>query len=197
MKTICTIATSLLLFTICLTGFAQNKTVLTLDLGGMGGLYTLNGEYEIGKFKSNRINARLGFGYLVKDDLIFTGVPIGLNLTTGAQSHHLEMGLGASYIHGLVVYGNKFEDEGVYFAPTIGYRYDKYTKGWVFKIYYSPLIAAYDFFNKEKFLDEVVPAFYGNMTKEEYYNQMYGGRAAYPTIKNDFANFGLSIGYRF
>lgn len=186
-----------LLIVIYLSGFSQNKTVLTLDLGGMGGLYTLNGEYEIAKFKSNRINARLGLGYLVKDGLTFTGIPIGLNLTTGTQSHHLEMGLGGSYIHGLVIYDNKFEDEGIYFAPTIGYRYDRFNKGWLFKIYYSPLIAAHDFFNKEKFLDEVVPVLYGNWTKEEYYNYTYGGKASYPTIKNDFTNFGVSIGYRF
>ncbi|MFZ4455881.1 MAG: hypothetical protein ACOYOT_06635 [Bacteroidales bacterium] len=188
---------TLILFTICFTGFTQNKTAITLDLGGMGGLYTLNGEYEIGKFKSNRINLHLGFGYAKVDGVQYIGAPVGLNLISGEKNHHLELGLGASYIHGLVVYGKKFEDEGIYFAPTIGYRYDKFQKGWLFKIYYSPMFALHDFFNKEKFLNEVVPPFYGNWTKEEYYNQMYGGRATYPTIKNDFANFGLSIGYRF
>jgi hypothetical protein len=197
MKTIQLITISLFTIAFCFSVVSQNKTALTIDLGGMGGLYTLNGEYEIGKFKSNRINARLGFGYLVKDGLTFTGAPIGLNLTTGAQSHHLEMGLGASYIHGLLVYGNKFEDEGIYVTPTIGYRYDRFKKGWLFKIYYSPMLAVYDFFNKEKFLDEVVPVLYGNMTKEEYYNKMVGSSNGYPIIKNDMANFGISIGYRF
>jgi len=82
-------------------GVSQNKSVITLDLAGSSGIYSLNGEYEIGQLKNFRLNARVGFGYGPLTDGDFVGIPIGFNLLTGTKKHHLEFGLGTSYIKGL------------------------------------------------------------------------------------------------
>lgn len=173
---------------------------------GNSGLYSLNGEYQIGEFKDYKLNARIGFGYFPVRGVQFIGVPIGFNLLTGTKNHHLELGLGASYIKGLQnlnipvgTYANThnwFESEGIYFVPSVGYRFDKLTNGLIIKVYYSPLITVYDFFDKEKFLNELIPVISGNMTKEEFYNPT-GSSNVYPMAKSEFGNFGVSVGYRF
>lgn len=193
-----------------LLGNSQNKSnnlALTLDLAGNSGFYTLNGEYEVGKIKDYKLNARIGFGYYSRGDIQFTGVPIGINILTGTKKHHLELGFGLSYIRGYEnlyipteTFGNSQEwwrSEGIYFVPSVGYRFDKLTNGLIIKIYYSPLITAYDLFNKEQFLNELIPVLNSNWTKEEFYNSATGSNNTYPTIRNQFINIGLSIGYRF
>ena len=190
---------------------SQNKSdnfALTLDLAGNSGFYTLNGEYEIGKIKDYKLSARIGFGYYSGSGMQFTGIPIGINVLTGTKKHHLELGLGASYIKGIEniqipagTFGNPqkslLQSKGVYFVPSVGYRFDNLTGGLILKVYYSPLITIYDFFDKAKYLNELIPELYGNWTKEEYYNHAIGSSNAYPTAKSQFGNFGISIGYRF
>jgi len=202
----------LFFLTINLLGNSQNKTnnlAITLDLGGNSGFYTLNGEYEVGKIKDYKLNARIGFGYFpIMSNVQFIGVPIGINMLTGTKKHHLELGVGLSYIKGLEnmhipagTYGNYLDwwqqSEGVYFAPSVGYRYDKLTGGLILKVYYAPLFTVYDFFDKQKFLDRLIPVLEGNLTKEEYYSNSLGGKSVYPTAKNEFGYFGISVGYRF
>jgi len=200
----------LFFLTINLLVISQNKPAnlaLTLDIVGNSGLYSLNGEYQIGEYKDYKLNARIGFGYFPVKGVQFIGVPIGLNVLTGTKKHHLELGLGASYIKGLRnlkiqvgPFANSrdwYESEGIYFAPSVGYRFDKLTGGLILKVYYSPLITVYDFFDKEKFLNELIPVISGNMTKEELFNLYSGSINAYPTAKSQFGNFGISVGYRF
>ena len=203
----------LLVLTANILGISQNKSAITLDLVGNSGYYSLNGEYEIGKFKNCKLNARIGFGYYPLTDGDFVGIPIGFNLLTGTKKHHIELGLGASYIKGLEdsrvpagLFGNTQElrqrSEAIYLVPTVGYRYDNLTRGLILKIYYSPLITIYDFFNREKYL-------YGStLNYETGYSSSYntGGNAfqtemdpnySLPTAINRFGNFGVTIGYRF
>lgn len=201
----------LLLLTVSLLGISQNKNnnfALTLDLVGNSGFYSLNGEYEIGEIKDSKLNARIGFGYYSGSGIQFTGIPIGINMLTGTKKHHLELGLGVSYIKGIEnmnipagTYGNpqgwSQQSEGIYFVPSVGYRFDKLTGGLILKVYYSPLITVYDFFDKQEFLDKLIPVLEGNWTKEEFYSRSLNGNNAYPTAKNYFGIFGVSIGYRF
>jgi hypothetical protein len=201
----------LILLTISLIGNSQIKPdnfALTLDLIGKSGFYSLNGEYEVGKIKDYKLNARIGFGYYSGSNILFTGIPIGINMLTGTKQHHLELGLGISYIKGIEnmhipagVYGNNQEwtqqSEGIYFVPSVGYRFDKLTGGLILKVYYSPLITIYDFFDKENFLNRLIPVDVGGMTKEEFYSRSLNGKNTYPTAKNYFGNFGISVGYRF
>lgn len=176
------IGLTLLLLTICLLGFSQNKTndiALTLDICGNSGLYSINSEYEIGNFNNFKLNTRIGIGYFAKKNYEFFGIPIGLNLLTGLKSHHLELGLGASFIKGMEnfpIYDLYYSVEKMtqskclYFVPSIGYRYDKLTKGLILKIYYSPLINVYNF-NKNKY--------------------------EFQKPDNLFVYFGISFGHRF
>lgn len=201
----------LIILTFNLLGNSQNKTnnfALTLDFAGNSSFYTLNGEYEVGKIKDYKLNARLGFGYYSGGNIQFTGIPIGINMLTGKKKHHLELGLGTSYIKGIQnmqipagTFGNPQEwsqqSEGIYFVPSVGYRFDNLTGGLILKVYYSPLITIYDFFNKVKFLNELIPVLSGNWTKEEFYNHAIGSSNGYPTAKSQFGNFGISVGYRF
>lgn len=200
----------LVILTFNLLGNSQNSTnniALILDLVGHSGLYSLNGEYKIGEIKKSKLNARIGFGYYSGDQLEFSSIPIGINVLTGKNKNHLEFGLGFSYIRGYEnlyisteTFGNSQEwwrSEGIYFVPSIGYRFDKLTSGLILKVYYSPLITVYDFFDKDQFLNELIPVLEGNWTKEEYFNYTYDNNNSYPTIKNRFVNFGVSIGYRF
>ena len=135
----------LCLLTICLNNISQEKTkdfALTFDLLGNSGLYSLNGEYKIGKINNYQVNARAGFGYSKINGFEFLGIPLGLNLLTGTKNHHLELGLGTSYIMGtshiFIKTGNYISSEGIFLIPSIGYRFDKPTGGLIFKVYYSP-----------------------------------------------------------
>ena len=193
----------LFFFTICFNAISQEmpkNLALTLDLGGNSGLYSLNGEYKIAKINNNQVNARAGFGYCKIKGLEIISAPIGINLVTGTKKHHLELGLGASYIKGMTLFtvqnGTTFESEGMYFIPSIGYRFDKLTGGFIFKVYYSPVIGVFDFLNKEKFLSDMSQILNRTITEEEllYLSQM--GGTHYPTIRNDFGYFGVSIGFR-
>ncbi len=201
----------LCLLTFSLLVNSQNKpknVALTLDLVGNSGSYSLNGEYEVANIKDYKLNARIGFGYYSGGMMQFTGIPIGINMLTGAKQHHLELGIGASYIKGIQsmrfpagIYGNpqewSIQSEAIYFVPSVGYRFDKLTGGLILKVYYSPLIAVYDFFDKEKFLNRLIPNLSGTWTKEEYYSYSLNGKPIYPVARNYFGMFGISVGYRF
>jgi hypothetical protein len=199
------IGISLILMTVSLNIISQEKSnnfALTIDLLGNSGFYSVNGEYLIGKINNYQVNARAGFGYCeIRKGLGFIGVPFGLNLLTGKKNHHLELGLGASYLKGMsatpVLSETYIESEGIYFIPSIGYRFDKLTNGFVFKVYYSPLISVFDFFNKEKFFNEINQMMNRNVTEEEILNLTHMGITGYPTIKSSLVYFGVSIGYRF
>jgi len=198
----------LLLLILSLSAISQkqmNNFALTVDVLGNGGLYSVNGEYKIGKINNFQVNARAGFGYYqTNNQYEFIGVPIGLNLLTGTKNHHLELGLGASYVKGLPFPykgGNPIlETEGIYFVPSIGYRYDKLITGLIFKVYYSPFIGTYSLFNKEKYITNLVQFLNGSATKEELLNnEAVTERMAYLSnhLENRFGYFGVTIGYRF
>jgi len=182
-----------------------NKVSLILDIAGSSGFYSINGEYELISKDNYSINAHIGFGYIPIQNTSFISAPAGFSVILGSSKHHIEGGLGLSYIQGMryipvmLQNGTKyFPQKAIYFSPTIGYRYDRMSKGLIFRIYYSPMIVAKDFFNMNKFIDDAIPDNYitGNMTKKEFYDRMYVGEN-YPIAENVLMNFGLSIGFRF
>lgn len=202
----------LLVLAASILGISQNKSAVTLDIAGNSGYYSLNGEYEIAHPKNCKLNARIGFGYYPLADGDFVGIPIGVNLLTGLKKHHLELGLGTSYIKGLEgshipvgLVGNaqelRLRSEAIYFVPTVGYRYDNLIGGLILKIYYSPLITIYDFFDKEEFCKGTVlysNSYYWYYETDGYdYNKEVDSSHSFPIAKNRFGNFGVTIGYRF
>ncbi|WP_143155249.1 hypothetical protein [Wenyingzhuangia marina] len=177
----------------------------TIELGGNSGTYSLNGEFEIFEKNNYSLNTRLGFGYVPLEDTQYLAIPFGFNVLTGKGKHHLEGGLGLSYIQGLtfkfIPIGNSeknYSDEAIYFVPSIGYRFDKLTKGFVFKIYYSPLIMMYDFFDENQFIDNetkgVTP--FGQPSKKDWVNY-FNSNDFFPKATSKYGNFGITIGYRF
>jgi hypothetical protein len=195
----------LLLLLTNLCGFSQDdhpNLGLTLDLGGNSGGYSVNGEYQIFNHDHYKVNARLGFGYLPIKGTNFLGIPIGVNLLTGNKKHHIEFGVGASYIKGLsfitIDNAKYYPSNALYFVPSIGYRYDKLIKGLIFKAYYSPLIVIRDFIDKNKIINDVTKdvVLSGSTTREDYFNYFYGDNFL-PIAKSKYGYFGISVGYRF
>ena len=188
-----------------LCGFAQEEHPLIcviLDFGGNSGGYSVNGEYEILSHDHYKVNARLGFGYIPVKQTNFLSIPIGVNLLTGNKKHHIEFGVGASYINGLsfttIDNAKYYPSNALYFVPSIGYRYDKLTKGLIFKVYYSPLIMIHDFIDKNKIINDVTKdvVLSGTTTREDYFNYFYGDNFL-PIAKSKYGYFGISVGYRF
>ena len=180
-----------------------NPLSLTLDIAGNSGLYSINGEYLIKKFNGYTLNARAGFGYMTIKNAEFISLPLGANLFIGTGKHHVETGLGMSYIKGMNNARNTltedwYESEGVYFIPIMGYRYDKLKRGMFFKIYYSPQIVIRDFLDKYNYVCVMNPEFNTLMTREDFYNQPLVVNAyTYPQCRNNYLNFGVTVGYRF
>ncbi len=113
-----------------LVGYGQgdryNKIAATLDLGGNGGGYCLNGEFELLAKEKYLLNTRLGFGYIPVKNTQFMAIPFGFNILTGKGKHHFEGGLGLSYIKGLtfktIQIGDSqkcYFDEAAYFVPSV------------------------------------------------------------------------------
>jgi hypothetical protein len=191
-----------------LSVFSQDKPhpfVLLLDVAGNSGGYSLNGEYEFFRSDKYIVNALSGFGYFPIYNTNFLSIPIGINLLTGKQNHHLEFGLGASYLKGLTFSRTYwlgtttyYPTESLYFIPSVGYQYDKLSKGLIFKIYYSPLVVIHDFIHKDKIINEVTKhaILTGTTTREEYFNLLYGDDFL-PYAKSRLGYWGISVGYRF
>jgi hypothetical protein len=182
-----------------------NKVSMILDIAGSSGFYSINGEYNLISKDNYSINTHLGFGYLPIQNTSFLSVPVGFSVILGSSKHHIEGGLGFSYIQGMRYIPVTIQNEttyfpltAIYFSPSIGYRYDKMTKGLIFRIYYSPMIVAKDLFNRNKFIEDAIPDNFntGGFTKKEYFDLMYGGDN-YPVADNELMYFGLSLGYRF
>jgi hypothetical protein len=199
----------LLLFLLCcINGFSQDNPhniQLILDIGGNSGGYSINGEYQFHSSDKYQLNAKLGLGYLPFKTTNFFSIPIGVNILSGSKNHHFEFGIGTSYLKGLSISSigeenNKkdYPTKAIYFIPSVGYRFDKLTKGIIFKIYYSPLIVIHDFMDKDKIINDVTKnvVLSGSTTKEDYFNHFYGDRSL-PEATNKYGYFGFSVGYRF
>lgn len=195
-------------FQFWVNGFTQDNAhniAVTVDLSGNSGLYSINGEYQFYKTDKYKLNARLGYGYLPIKETNFLSIPVGVNILTGNNKHHIELGIGLSYIKGLsfstIGNGNNNKDyptDAIYFVPSVGYRYDKLVNGFIFKVYYSPLIVVRDLIDKDKIINDVTSdvVLAGTTTKEDYFNYFYGD-SFLPKAKNKYGYFGISIGYRF
>ncbi len=154
---------------------------------------------------NRKLNTRIGFGYVPVKETQFLAIPFGFNILTGKGKHHFEGGLGLSYIQGLtfktIQIGDSeknYSDEALYFVPSIGYRYDKLKNGFIFKVYYSPLIMIQDFLDEEKFIDDVTQDVisFGDSSKKDWFDYFYGDDFL-PKATGKLGYFGITIGYRF
>lgn len=188
----------LFLSSICTFAYSQNRMSVILELGGASAFFSVNAEYAILQKEKYQINLRAGVGYFPEEPNTFYSVPIGGNLVYKLKKrHHLETGLGFSYLHGFPGSNLKlgddrisFEGEGIYFSPSIGYRYDKWESGLILRIAYSPLIVLHDLVDRNemeaRWVSELGVPYEG-----------WEDIVEIPVAENRFGYFSVSIGYRF
>jgi hypothetical protein len=169
-----------------------------LEFGGASAFYSVNAEYAIVQEEKYQVNLRAGVGYFPEEFTTFYSVPVGGNLVYKLKKrHHLETGIGFSYLHGFPAHSGKlggdrisFEGEGIYFSPSIGYRYDKWESGLILRIAYSPLIVLHDFVDRNEM----------EARWEKELGVPYEGWediVELPVAENRFGYFSVSVGYRF
>jgi len=107
------------------------KNHITLEIGALTGIGSLNYERMVWGNESNKMLGRIGFSYLpyTVDDEQATGtfiLPFGVYYLLG-KKHHLEAGL--SFAVGVTI--NDIEDEKYFyrrFSPSISYRVENFYK---------------------------------------------------------------------
>tara|TARA_B100000508_G_scaffold141092_1_gene146463 strand:- start:134452 stop:134928 length:477 start_codon:yes stop_codon:yes gene_type:complete len=131
-----------LMFLFCFCGYSQDNKIrsIYLELGGSGGLGSIN--YEASIFPSlksdlHRNTWRAGFSVAPIDKNNGTGLvfPIMINSLIGRKNHLLELGVGQ---------GVTITTRGSFFTLTtaaVGYRFESSAKPWFFRATYTPLIS--------------------------------------------------------
>lgn len=140
----------------CLSLFAMNLKAQEKEAAPAGG----SSQAVYGEFLGNGLIFSAHYDFLFKGDkglgahvgLGFAGVggvsvftaPVGLFLLSGKAPHYLEVGIGATYAAGTVNFGfgDKETGDGVFFVPTIGYRYAQLGKGFIGRVYIGPIISS-------------------------------------------------------
>jgi hypothetical protein len=116
---------------------------------GMGGYGSINYERLLYQKKKLHIGVRLGVGtYRLRDfetnlnpDVT---IPFSINAYYG-KTHHVELGVGQTFtsIVGASSVDVKVERQNTLSSNfTIGYRYQKSSRGMIFRINYSPIISS-------------------------------------------------------
>lgn len=131
----------LLLCFIMTTSRGQNSVTkpksIFLELGGSGGLGSINFEKQFHKKKNTNFTWRAGLSLAPIDKNNGTGLvfPLMVNTLIGGKAHKLELGIGQ---------GITFTTKGNFFALTtanVGYRYQAEQKRWFYRVTYTPLIS--------------------------------------------------------
>ncbi len=123
---------------------AQGNKSVFVELFGNGIGFSANYDMRFAK-KENGFGFRAGLGFYPETffNESFVTLPIGVNHLAGKGPHHLESGLGVTFIPGGIdVFGDdEFSVNGIIFVPSIGYRYARKIKGFQARIFFSPWIA--------------------------------------------------------
>lgn len=119
---------------------AQGNKTAYGELGGNGLAFSVNYDARFSK-KENGLGFRAGIGLGAGIGLTVVTFPVGLNFLVGPAPHHLELGMGATYVSATVdLFDSKETGGGFIYMPTVGYRYAKEKKGFVGRIYVGPII---------------------------------------------------------
>ena len=142
------------IFLLCKTAPAQFSTkrmaanTVYLEVFGMGGYGSINYERLVLRHKNLHVGVRLGAGtYRLRDFETHINpditVPFAVNAYYG-KTHHIELGVGqtftsivkASPVDFKVMRDNSFSSN-----INIGYRYQKHSKGMMFRMNYNPIMS--------------------------------------------------------
>lgn len=133
------------------SSIAQKSKSVFLEVGGNGGLASLNFDSRLNNTEKG-LGYRIGFGFIPPTYEFFDSrpaiwtIPVGLNYLVGNNRHHLETGLGMTYyfFKGTTsdVWGIYENDKGsgIVFVPSVGYRYAPKGKAFQGRLFISPLI---------------------------------------------------------
>jgi len=133
------------------------KNTAFVEIFGNTRTYSINYDRLLIIKSKFKISGRIGISYLPFDFNI-KGIPLEINTFWGAQKEFFEIGFGLSYIDGLnkseggvsPQNGNYYSDDTsrtLYLSFRYGYRYQKPTGGFFFKIGLVTLIKIHDFSN--------------------------------------------------
>jgi hypothetical protein len=132
------------------TSAAPAWNSIYLEGGGSAVAYSLN--YE--RLLSNKLGLRIGFGYLPVSNSTgtkhasITSAPLTLNwfpFSDTTSSSKLEIGAGLSYVDlTKAAYGFAVVNT-IGYTAIVGYRYQPWDGGFLFRIAFTPVIIAADF----------------------------------------------------
>ena len=146
------------LYVMILSSLLLNSNILGQSIyaefaGNSAGYYSLNYEHRLKEAERKVWSLHGGISYYrVLDAYTKYSVPIGITYFSKPQSnHHKEVGACLNYVHGLVDNRANWILNGVQYSKAlvliakVGYRYQKPEGGFLFKIYYAPLIVLKEF----------------------------------------------------
>ena len=117
--------------------YAQKQQFFSFELGGSGGLASINYERNYLEKKNYFLQARFGFSYGPIDAnnggvLIF---PIMTHAVIGPKNHKIDFGIGQTL--SITTKGNFF----ILMPSSIGYRYQPTTKKYYWRFAYTPIFS--------------------------------------------------------
>jgi hypothetical protein len=117
--------------------YAQKQQFFSFELGGSGGLASINYEQNYLEKKNYFLQARFGFSYGPIDAnnggvLIF---PIMTHAVIGPKNHKLDIGIGQTL--SITTKGNFF----ILMPSSIGYRYQPSSKNYYWRFAYTPIFS--------------------------------------------------------
>lgn len=106
---------------------------------GSGLIFSTHYDFRFGK-RQNGFGMRAGVGFFGGSDGGILTVPVGINHLAGNGPHYFESGLGYTFA---TFTGNEdfLGGSGSLLVPSVGYRYQPLGKGFVARVYISPLVA--------------------------------------------------------
>lgn len=162
-----------------------SKNSLFIEYAGTGGYsFSMNYDRIVISKEEYFLSLRGGIGFMpakyANGSQPYISTPIEVSNLFGYK-HYFEIGVGCSYIYGLIAiscidnsFGSRCASSSIYFIPRVGYRFQSLRQGLFLKIGFTPFVRIVEF-NKNPV----------------------------PAIKDDINNmkvfplFGLSVGYTF
>jgi hypothetical protein len=148
------------LFFISSKGYTQivARNAVFVELLGSSDFYSVNYDRIFIKDSLIKLSVNIGLGVYPSPAVgppLTTGVSqnysTSINLLIGNRRHYLELGAGITYsIGGLSFWavprnGKLHPTIGLFIVPRIGYRYQKDSKGFFFRVGFTPLILINDY----------------------------------------------------
>ena len=118
------------LFAIDSSIFSYASNVVYFEIGGQGIGFSLN--YE-NRFRED-FSLRIGGSYLI----VGIGGSLGISYLTHPKSyHHIEFGVGVTYVHASSIYDGDTATEDLLPSLSVGYRYQSPEGGFFFKAMFT------------------------------------------------------------